>query len=93
MTTTCDARIRPFAHINPDVEVACDRPEPAGHTQHAGTLRDYAYPGSATRITWLDDDRRSYVGSWPGPCGRPTERGQLSGPCTLPAGHPRKCNP
>lgn len=88
--STCDARIRPFrGGHDPELierEVVCDRPEPAGHGQHAGDLRDAAYPGSSTRVTWLDDDRRNYVGAWPGSC-------ELVEGCTLPAGHPRKCAP
>ncbi len=43
-------------------------------------LRDYAYPGSATQLTWMDDDRRTFRGDYV-EC---PERG-----CVLPAGHPR----
>jgi hypothetical protein len=73
----CDARIRPFPGTD---EIACE--QPVGHDgMHGGALRDYAYSGSVTVIDWAQDDRRSFHGSWPGPC---PEAG-----CILPAGHPR----
>ena len=75
---SCEAHIRPF----PDaVEIDCDLPDD-GHAMHAGALRNYAYPGSVTKVEWARDDRRSFDGLWPGPC---PETG-----CVLPAGHPRK---
>jgi hypothetical protein len=77
---TCDAKIRPLPD---DTELACECDEP-GHTNHQGTLRDYAFPGSATTIYWAEGDRRNFRGDWPGVC--------LSGgahPCVLPAGHRR----
>lgn len=77
MMPTCDARIRPLPD---DTEIACELPGD-GHPMHAGELRDYAYPGSATTVRWAHDDRRSFHGPWPGPC---PEAG-----CVLPANHPR----
>ena len=77
MTDTCDANIRPFPGV---VEIRCE--QPAGHDgMHSGTLRDYAYPGSATVVEWAADDRRSFTGEWPGVCDK--------WGCILPAGHPR----
>lgn len=58
---TCDAR--PFPN---DTEVACE--VPGEHSVHQGGVRDYAYPGSHTRISWLEEDRRNYHGTWFGPC-------------------------
>ena len=71
---TCDARIRPFPN---DTEVVCERDDE--HRMHKGTLRDYAYPGSATEIEWDEDDRRTFHGEWPGACD--------SAGCVLPARH------
>lgn len=73
----CDARIKPF----PDaLEIVCEKPDD-GHAMHGGVLRDYAYPGSVTKIDWAETDRRSFHGAWPGLCPEPG--------CVLPAGHPR----
>lgn len=73
---SCEAKIRPMPN---DTEIECGL-EP-GHTDaHSGVLRDYAFPGSATTVTWYDDDRRNFRGEWM-EC---PERG-----CILPAGHPR----
>lgn len=71
---SCDAKIRPFP--NP-TEVACEAD--GDHDQHFGVLRDYAYPGSETRLQWLESDRRTYHGDWPGAC--------ESAGCPLPLGH------
>lgn len=70
----CKAAIRPLLT---DVEVRCE--QTGNHGRHKGTLRDYAYPGSATTLSWLENDRRCYHGEWPGPC--------QTGKCTLPQGH------
>lgn len=80
---TCTAKIRPFP--NP-TELSCKLDD--GHDgAHVAELRDYAYPGSLTTVDWLEDDRRTFHGEWPGFCG------QLSifsdQPCPLPQGHPR----
>lgn len=72
----CDAAIRPFPD---DTEVRCERDLP--HSQHEGTLRDYAFPGSATAIGWAEDDRRTFHGEWPGQC----MTGDIE--CILPLGH------
>lgn len=74
--TSCDARIRPLPG---DTEIRCEREDE--HSEHSGTLRDYARPGSATAINWQDNDRRTFYGTWPGRC--------PVGGCVLPAGHPR----
>jgi hypothetical protein len=59
-TPLCQARIRPFPG---DTEVACSRS--ARHDgMHLGTVRDYAYPGSATDISWDPADRRNFTGPW-----------------------------
>lgn len=73
----CDAKIRPF----PDAtELACNCDHAHGDSEHHATLRDYAYPGSATMITWFEDDRRNFRGDWV-ECVEPG--------CMLPGGHPR----
>jgi hypothetical protein len=74
--SSCDARIRPMPN---DTEIRCERDD--DHTEHRGTLRDYAWAGSATMLDWQDDDRRTFYGTWPGRC--------PEGGCVLPAGHPR----
>lgn len=73
----CDAKIRPLPN---DTEMVCedDHVEVGPDIQHHATLRDYAYPGSTTRVTWNESDRRNFRGEW-APC--PTTG------CTLPAGH------
>lgn len=75
----CKAKIRPFPD---DTELECERDE-IGHIDHEAVLRDFAYPGSETRFSWLEDDRRTFRGDWPGTCTPPE--------CPLPAGHPRGC--
>ena len=73
---TCDRKIRPFPGIAP-VEITCDGT--SGHRgSHAGVLRDYAFPGSATVINWQESDRRNFTGDW---IECPTQ------PCVLPANH------
>ncbi len=74
----CPFRMRPFPSFT-----VIDCTLPAGHdANHVGALRDYAYPGSITQVTWLHSDRRTFSGPF---IECPT-RG-----CILPAGHPRKC--
>lgn len=81
----CPQRIRPL----PDrlVELTCEGDHEADSTTHTSTLRDYAFPGSATKLSWLGDDRRSYTGEW-SPC--PV---RLAGgfTCILPGGHRGAC--
>lgn len=74
---SCDAKIRPFP--NP-TELTCERTD-APHDEHGATLRDYAYPGSETVITWQESDRRTFRGAW-----RPCET-TMAGGCVLPADH------
>lgn len=75
MNEQCWAKIRPMPN---DTEILCGLP--GKHMgEHRGTLRDYAYPGSATVVTWLEDDRRNFQGDWI-PCTR------IDG-CILPSGH------
>lgn len=62
---TCDARIRTMRPIN-ETEITCEADEP--HNTHTGTIRDYAYPGSETKVNWMEDDRRTFHGEWPGDC-------------------------
>jgi hypothetical protein len=73
--TDCDAKIRPMTD---DTEVVCEKGSDP-HTTHDGQLRDYAYPGSVTKLSWQDDDRRTFRGDW-APC---TD----SPGCILPARH------
>lgn len=84
---TCTAAIRPFRGVN-DAEVRCERDEDHGPL-HRGPLRDYAFPGSLTNVEWLEDDRRTFHGDWPGACRRAE---QLAG-CVLPTGHRGRCQP
>lgn len=77
---TCAAKIRPFPNAT---EVQCELGE--DHPgRHESVLRNYAHPGSATKLTWADDDRRSFRGEW--------SRCPAEG-CVLPAGHPREHAP
>jgi len=76
----CPFRMRPFPGFT---IIDCELPEHAEDHRHEGALRDYAYPGSVTVFVWLHDDRRTFSGDF---IDCPT-RG-----CTLPAGHPRKCD-
>lgn len=55
----CDARMRPFTD---DTTVDCE--VDGDHAKHRGIVRDYAYPGSATAIEWMEDDRRTFRGDW-----------------------------
>lgn len=74
----CDARIRPLLG---DTEIPCERDD--DHTEHRGTLHDYAGPGSETVIEWNEGDRRSFHGPWPGRCPYPR--------CILPRYHRGRC--
>jgi hypothetical protein len=76
MSARCDAYMRPFP--NP-TEIRCTREQGHSDDLHKGEVRDYAYPGSKTVMTWADSDRRTYHGEWPGPCD--------SAGCILPLGH------
>lgn len=55
----CDAKIRPFTG---DTELLCT--QLGEHTEHKATLRDYAWPGSETVITWQESDRRTFRGEY-----------------------------
>lgn len=58
----CSKKIRPF-HPAEDLEVGC-RPA-SGHVGvHQGEIRDYAHPGSLTKLYWVDSDRRTFAGTW-----------------------------
>ena len=82
MPNTCgDAKIRPLTN---DIELTCECDEP-GHSQHHSTLREYAFPGSATTIYWTESDRRNFRGDWPGTC-----KDRKPG-CVLPAKHRGGC--
>lgn len=74
---TCTAKMRPFVPVN-DTELTCDR-QAHTDTTHEATLRDYAYPGSETKISWQESDRRTFRGDW-APC-------TLHPGCILPALH------
>lgn len=73
---TCDAKIRPFP--NP-TEVTCERDD-GPHEEHSAVLRNYAYPGSETVLTWQESDRRTFRGLYI-PCG------DNDAPCPLPWKH------
>jgi hypothetical protein len=84
----CDAKIRPF----PDAtELQCEvlhtvQPVDDAAT-HRATLRNYAYPGSMTGISWRENDRRTFRGQW-APC---ANRNKHVINCVLPAGHRGGC--
>jgi len=82
--SSCDAKIRPFPG---PTELTCEVELEGAHT-HSSTLRDYAYPGSASEIHWMEDDRRNFHGDWPGRCVTVVGSGATAAPsCVLPAGH------
>lgn len=58
----CDAKIRPMRPAA-EVEVQCELPGD-DHAQHSAIIRDYAYEGSQTVIQWLENDRRTFRGTW-----------------------------
>lgn len=86
---SCDKAIRPFPN---NVEIRCAGEHPPYGPEHEGVIRDYAYPGSETKISWLAGDRREFEGGWPGYC---TKLGSTGGRqnCTLPAEHHGRCAP
>jgi len=75
----CEAKIRPFP--NP-TELQC-RLGSTHSGDHEAELRDYAYPGSLTEISWAEEDRRTYRGDWVECPATPA--------CILPANHPGRC--
>jgi len=77
----CDARIRPLSN---DTEIVCYLSEHPVPDQHTGHLRDYAYPGSVTEITWMESDRRNFHAQWPGACHKAAS-------CCLPDLHRGNC--
>lgn len=78
----CDAKIRPFPNDTElECESLCDSSQHEGF--HEAMLRDYAYSGSATKISWEESDRRTFRGEWR-PC-------SITVGCVLPGGHPRAC--
>lgn len=84
---SCDWAIRPFTDRT---EVRCEKDHPQGDQEHEGVVRDYAYPGSETKISWLAGDRREFEGNWPGFCMRLGSTGGRQN-CTLPATHHGRC--
>lgn len=73
----CNAAMRPFPTGN-ETEIRCELE--GEHDRHMGTLRDYAYKGSKTKMEWQELDRRTFHGEWPGYC-------SLREDCVLPDGH------
>jgi hypothetical protein len=81
----CDAAMKLDQHDN--IELRCELERP--HREHQAILRDYAFAGSVTLITWHEGDRRNYHGDWPGQC--PYKAHPLwhdPSQCPLPDGHP-----
>lgn len=74
-TWNCTAKIRPFPN---DTEIRCERKDPP-HDRHESVIRDYAYPGSETKLTWDEWDQRNFHGEW-SRCPWPTG-------CILPGTH------
>lgn len=60
---TCEWKIRPFSG---DTELQCQATGP--HSRHEANLRDFAYRGSQTLISWYPGDRREFRGDYPGKC-------------------------
>lgn len=83
----CNAKIRPFP-TRSLIEVACEvNHDPALEVEgleHRAILRDHAFAGSRTEITWFEQDRRTYRGDYLGPCTNALG-------CVLPAGHRGRC--
>lgn len=73
----CPAKIRPFPN-NTELHCEVRHRKDRLTNDHAAVLRNYAYPGSETRISWQDSDRRTFTGDWV-EC--PVQ------PCVLPANH------
>lgn len=78
--TQCDARIRPFPNAT---ELTCERQAPHATEMHQTALRDYAFPGSVTLLSWEEADRRTFRGEWRPCCDA----------CSLPLGHHGRCAP
>lgn len=76
----CSARIRPFADT-PIYECILNQED--GHDFHQGEIRDMAYPGSLTLLSWHETDRRNFRGDWI-PC---DVHVPWQGSCTLPRNH------
>ena len=76
--STCPAKIRPFNPRDP-LEVQCERGAHAATMTHEGVIRDYAYKGSETKLSWDGGDRRNFFGKFQ-PCG-------FQKLCTLPLKH------
>ena len=70
----CMAKIRPFPNMN---IYQCEKQNDS-HTVHETIIRDYAYPGSQTKMIWDESDRRTFRGVW-NPCAIPG--------CVLPENH------
>jgi hypothetical protein len=68
------------ADASPEQRKALEPP----FNEHRAVLRDYAYPGSETILTWRASDRREFTGDWPGPCAKTPG-------CVLHAGHHGRC--
>jgi hypothetical protein len=74
---SCDARIRPWRHVN-ETEVVCAVESTEPH-RHEGLLLDYAWKGSEQELAWFEEDRRTFRGEFRA-CG-------IDG-CLLPEFHP-----
>lgn len=76
MAKKCGAKIRPMPNPT-ELECELDAKHINQDTRHKATLRDYAYTGSVSTVSWDEVDRRNFRGEWV-PCGFP---------CTLPKDH------
>ena len=61
MSEQCAAKIKPFLD---KTILQCEYHAQVPHEEHFSVLKDYAYPGSETRITWMETDRRTFYGDW-----------------------------
>lgn len=78
---SCGAKIRPFPN---ELELTCEGGAHNDDEQHFGIVRDYAWPGSETKVSWHESDRRNFRGEW-APCDYSENNGVL--PCILPLRH------
>lgn len=74
-TWDTDARCEKPVHLSEPVAAGDDM-------EHEGAIRNFAYAGSVTKLSWMAGDRREFTGTWPGPCTDNEPAG-----CILHTGH------